>query len=357
MANSRRVSEASALLLLFSFFALIEGIIRMTSNSKPAVGVDYWDSADGTRVPVGWFLAAGVAEVLFGTTGIFVGFFQLFFEQGSAAVTTAFAIMQAILGWFVFLTFVIAAPILAARNTAGIPDLLSANEHSALIIFGNLLGSVTFCWALQGGQFIMILRLLAAQKGQPENKQRNALRSMVWSGNQVAAAASTLYVGFLLLSKDFTSTTAPVGAPPHVVWFPIISVITGAIMLAYGLAGFLAASNANIARRLPMLWVVCTLAMMVNFSWTFGIVPGLAPPIPGAAQHAGLVLAVTLLPVIHAWRAHHPLGDENGEVPLTSKVTTTTKTVSVEHACPEQPQQQIHYGQRANMYDLTEESV
>lgn len=357
--NSKRVSEAAALLTLFSFFALIEGIIRMTSNSKPAVGVDYWDTAEGTKVPVGAFLAAGVAEVLFGTTGIFVGFFQLFFEQGSTAITIAFAILQAVLGWFVFLTFVIAAPVLAARGTMG-NDLLSQNEHRALIIFGNLLGSVNFCWALQGGQFVMIMRLLAAQKNQPENLGRNALRSKVWAMNQVVAAGSTLFVGFLLLSKDFTSTTAPVGAPPHVVWFPLISIITGAIMLAYGVAAMVASGNIHAADRLPVLFVLCTLAMMVNFSWTFGIVPGLAPPIPGAAQHAGLVFSVTLLPIIHAWRAHYPL--EDGGEGVATTTTTITKTVA-QAPCPEQPmqqkpqQQQLHQNSRISNYDMEEFSA
>lgn len=350
MSNSKRVAEASSLLLLFSFFALIEGIIRMTSNSKPAPDVDYFDNADWTKLPVIVFLAAGSSEVLFGMLGIFVGFFQLFFEQGSPEVTFTFAVVQAILGWFVFLTFVIAAPILAARNTTG-TDLLSQSEHRALIIFGNLLGSVNFCWALQGGQFIMALRLLSAQKGAPELPGRNAMRAMIWSGNQIVAAGSTLFVGFLLLTKDFTSTTAPIGAPPHVVWFPLISVITGMIMLAYGIAGVLAACNRNFVGNLPLLWVVATLAMMVNFSWTFGIVPGLAPPIPGAAQHAGLVLSVTLLPVIHAWRAHFPVEEE----------TAPNKQVAIASGGVEQPvvnnTTQTYAPANPNTFNFVEESA
>ena len=334
--NSKRVMEAAALLLLFSFFALIEGIIRMTINSKPVGGdgLDYWDHNEWTQVPIGVLLAAGCAEVLFGTLGIFIGFFQLFFEQGSATVSLLFAIVQAILGWFVFLTFVIAAPVFAVRNTEGVPDLLSQTEHQYLIIIGNLLGSVTFCWALQGGQFIMILRLMRAQQGRPE--QGNALRALVWSGNQIVAAGSTLYVGFVLLLKDFESTTMPVGVPPHVVWFPVLSIVSGAIMFAYGAAGVLAANSAGVAQRLPALWVLCTLAMLVNFSWTFGIVPGLAPPIPGAAQHAGLVFSVTLLPVIHAWRAHHPVSAED---------TATMTKASMEQPLP--PRQYASTPQRS----------
>lgn len=77
-------------------------------------------------------------------------------------------------------------------------------------------------------------------------------------------------------------------------------------MMVYGIMGVISAQDKLMATKwLPMMWAVTTVAMMINFSWTFGIVPGLAPPIPGAAQHAGLILSVTILPVYHAWRAHH----------------------------------------------------
>jgi len=162
LKNSKHVDAAASFLFFVSFFALIEGIIRMTSNSKPSVDVDYLDTAGGTQIPVLVFLLGGVAEVLFGMSGIVVAFFQLFFRQGTPPPTFGFVILQAVLGWFVFLTYVIAAPLLAARNAPGIDDLLSVTEHRSLIVLGNLLGSVTFCWALQGGQFIMALRLYAA---------------------------------------------------------------------------------------------------------------------------------------------------------------------------------------------------
>lgn len=333
-SNSPRVNEASCMLLLFSFFALIEGIIRMTLNSKPSADVDYFDTAGGTQIPVLVFLIGGIAETFFGMAGIFVAFFQLFFCKGNRTVTFSFAIIQAVLGWYVFIVFVLAAPIKDAINTTGIPDLLTRSEHVSLIILGNLLGSVNFCWALQGGQFIMILRLYNAQRKVPEMPNRAALRAMVWSGNQIVAAISTLYVGALLDTKGFTSTTAPIGAPPHVVWFPVLSIITSIIMLAYGVIGLLSAKSRMLTTQvLPWAWVVATVAMMINFSWVFGIVPGLAPPIPGAAQHAGLILAVTVLPVFHAWRAHFPLVDsqENAESPMGDKTEAQATAVKVDN--------------------------
>ena len=315
------------MLLLFSFFALIEGIIRMTTYSKPSADVDYFDNAGGTAVPVVVFLTAGVAETLFGIAGIYVAVYQLLFRMGHPTVTLGFAIGQGILGWFVFIVFVLVGPIVAASNTNGIDGLLTPREHAALLIFGNLLASFSFCWALQGGQFIMALRLWQSQMGMVVLRRKNALRAVVWSGNVIAAAISTLYVGALLSSKGFSSTTGPVGAPPHVVWVPGLSIICGLIMLAYGVLGLLTAypspTNTTLATTyMPLAWGITTTAMMINFSWVFGIVPGLAPPIPGAAQHAGLILAVTLLPVFHVWQAHYPSDTEMGEE--TAKGTSTT---------------------------------
>ena len=145
-------------------------------------------------------------------------------------------------------------------------------------------------------RFIMGLRLLAAQKGVAETKSKNIMRAMIWGVNMVLAAFSTLFVGSMLASKDFTSTTAPIGLPPHVVWFPAISIVSGIIMLAYGALSLMATKNESLNTQfMPLMWMVATTAMMVNFSWTFGIVPGLAPPIPGAAQHIGLILSLSLI--------------------------------------------------------------
>lgn len=292
----------------------------MTSNSKPAVGVDYWatkDAATGNQImPVGALLIGGVAEVLFGILGCYVSFLSLLLDINSTKLTTLFLAIQVPCGWFVFLTFVIASPIIAATNATG-NDLLSQTEQRALIILGNMLGSICFCWALQGGQFIMGTRLLAAQKGQADSTGKNKMRAMVWAGNMLAAAFSTLFVGSLLASKGFTSTTAPVGAPPHVVWFPAISIVTGIVMFLYGILSCLATGSAGMNDKMAMGWLICTTMMMVNFSWTFGIVPGLAPPIPGAAQHVGLIFSVTILPIFHTHRAHNAIEDDdnhNGEV-------------------------------------------
>lgn len=304
--SDKRINEASSLLMVWSFFALVEGTIRMTLNSKPVDGVDYFDNAGGTKIPVIVFLLGGVAEVIFGMFGFFVGFHSHVFGHNSPLLTKVFVLVQAILGWFVFLTYVVAAPIKDAMNTDGVPGLLSSKEHGLLIIMGNLLGSVAFCYALQGGQFIMGLRLLAAQTGQPEVRSKNVIRSTIWCVNLLLASVSTLYVGFVLQAKGFTSTTGPVGAPPHVVWFPILSIITGFIMLVFTFVAYWSTYEYSFVKKvLPVTWVVTTLAMMANFSWSFGIVPGLAPPIPGSAQHLGLVLSVTILPVYHAYRAHH----------------------------------------------------
>lgn len=356
-----RMKESAALLLLFSFFALIEGTIRMTANSKPAVGVDYWasETPDGTTIiPVGVFLMAGVAEVVFGMAGVFVAVFSLLLRHNNPQHTQVFAAVQCVLGWFVFLTFVIAAPILNASQAEG-TALLSAGEQKALILLGNMLGSINFCYALQGGQFIFALRLMAAQKGETDSKEKNKMRAQVWTANVFLASFSTLFVGCLLQSKDFTSKTAPVGAPPHVVWQPIISIVCGIVMLAYAGICFAAIGNPAIQKNtMPIGWVCTTVAMMINFSWTFGIVPGLAPPIPGSAQHSGLILSVTTLPLFHCLRAHTLLEEEE-EAGANGGETTglVVQEDPTQTASATAPPEQVVASRAGPMVDLSQASL
>lgn len=286
----------------------------MTAWSKPSIDVDYFDSNNGTEVPPIILVSAGAIEVFFGTYGFCVGLFQFLFDRGSPRITLWFILLQTTLGWIVFTTFVLVQPIRTARFAPGVDGILTPREHRIFLLMGHLLGSINFCLALQGGQFVMATRLYVAQRRDPEYRGLTVVRAMLWSFNVLVAAISTLYVGSLLDTKGFSSSTMPIAAPPHVVWYPRMSIVTGLVMLAYGVAGCMAARNKQVATNvLPVMWIIVTVTMMINFSWTFGIVPGLGPPIPGSAQHAGLVMSVTILPLYYSWRAHYMLqGDGRG---------------------------------------------
>ena len=315
--------EAASLLFVWSVFALVEGTIRMVTNSKPSMDVDYFDSQNRTVIPVAYLLAGGVAEVIFAIAGCYVAMYSLLFNKNDTKVTTNFLIMQTVLGWFVFTTFVLASPIFCFIYSEA-TEIFTKGQMQSLIVLGNMLGSICFCWALQGGQFLMGMRLLSAQRG--DLVTSNATRAKVWSGNVVAAAFSTLFVGIMLSAEGFTSTTAPIGLPPHVVWRPMLSIFTGVVMLAYGITGWMASNDAKVNEYMPSMWVLTTTMMMLNFSWTFGIVPGLAPPIPGAAQHIGLIFSVTILPLFHAHRAHYPKV-ESSAADMPQAVTETDSQV------------------------------
>ena len=172
--NHSAIKESAGLLLVFSMFALVEGTLRMVGQSKPSVGVDYWATVDGNGdsiVPVGVLLIAGVGEVIFGILGIYLALYSLLFNHNNKRLTVAFLVIQAILGWFVFICFVIVTPIFAAMAAQG-NDLLSQAEQRTLIIFGNMLGSICFCYALQGGQCIMGFRLYNAQEGKQVTRSK-----------------------------------------------------------------------------------------------------------------------------------------------------------------------------------------
>uniref|UniRef100_A0A7S1TH11 Uncharacterized protein n=1 Tax=Compsopogon caeruleus TaxID=31354 RepID=A0A7S1TH11_9RHOD len=249
-------------------------------------------------------MVSAVGEVVFGLFGVLVAFYFLAFRKFNAMVTKIFISVQFLLGWFVFLTFVVADPINVAVHATEGQDTLSLSQRRFALIVGQLFGSVAFCYALQGGQFIHGIRFLNLNEEGSIPVKKDRIRSYIWNGNLILAGFSTICIGALLHANPIEELFIPF--PPHLVWYPTMSLVTGIVMSCYGILGLLATSSESLASWMVNSFPVVLLLMLGNFSFTQGKLLGVDVPLLGAAQLVGLVFCVTILPVYFTYKVHHP---------------------------------------------------
>lgn len=299
-------TRAAALLALWSALVLSEGTIRFVA-SDPAR--DLTPGGPGLS-PLALFLG-GASEAAFGLAGLVIGASSLLFGLNRPEVTASFLVMQTLLSIYVFFLYVFVQPALRARDLLEplLPGM-SVGSSRVLIAMG-IITSFSFCLALQGGQFLMGARLLAYQKqlvGSPPGlataaTKHNRLRSAAWSVNMLVGGLSTVVAGALLAREVTGTSTFPAffAAPPHVGVYPVLTLVTGLMMVAYAGLGVAAAA----AGRLYWALVAATLPTYVVMYLNFALVQvggiGMGRAIEAAPLHSGLVaVTVALAPYFAA---------------------------------------------------------
>lgn len=343
---SRRRTEAAGLLALWSAAVTVEGLVRFVTADATQDLLP--DSRPSTVVPPLLPFLGALFEVAFGVMGLMVAIVELAFASGGVVPTLAFLAAQVPLSWFTYVVWVFLLPAYQWRlnNTTplgGPEDVLSVANTHGLIATG-VITSVAFCAALQGGQFVFGLRLLAFQAQQAVEAPPalltvglgyNRLRAMFWSALMVVGGGGTLAAGIILtIAIGGGRVSAPnfFSFPPHVGVFPIQSIVTGGVMIAHGLVGLVAAAVAGRGalgrttvtwhvHTTPLVWVV----LLLNFCLVqvAAIGPSGAAGGPGrasfaAAVHAGLTLVSTFIGpyfVVAASRDADEDGLEGGGAP------------------------------------------
>lgn len=294
------LTEAAGMLLAWSLLALVEGVVRTVLNARPEVGL----TPDEGFPPLA-LLVAGVAEIVFSILGLLVAVAVLVYRLRSATVLLGFLIVQSILGWFVFITYVIALPAYNADHLEVLQNNMTTNGFSKglerFLIFLGIVTSVVWCAALQAGQFILAARVMAMLKGKYDSYKMHKLRAAVWTALALLAGVAIFLSACLVLAKKDGDTPflPPPAFPPNVNIYPQILIVTGLLTMpwaALGLAGAITGSRAFLS-AFNRLWFVVFFANLVPFAMVLGKVPAgvLAGP---AAQHAVLTFAYTFLPVI-----------------------------------------------------------
>lgn len=289
------LTEAVGLFLVWSMLVTIEGTIRLVSNASPEFGL-----TPDEGFPPAALLAGGIAEVIMGALGLLMAVSVLLFKKRSATMLVGFLIIQSVLGWYVFVTYVLAVPLYDADNLAAGRFGLSLGADRFLIIMG-LLTSVSWCAALQSGQFVLAARVRTMILGKADSLKMHKLRAIVWCALAAMAGVAMAITGAVVLaSADGSSPHIPPPAyPPHVNIYPEMTLCTGLVTIVWAALGLLGSmsSNKGLLGLFHHTWFVTFMVNLITFALVFGKVPmgALAAP---SAQHCVLVFAFTVLPIV-----------------------------------------------------------
>lgn len=288
--------EAAALLLVWSILVMNEGALRFNET------LPYNDLSvplPATSIPRGVFFIGGLFEVIFGLIGLFLAGSALVFRFFNAHLTMACMALQSLLGWYVFIVFVMVFPGNKAAILTGGQLGLSIPLTRFLITLG-LFTSAHFCLALQGGQFIFMARLITSATGKDFLKQKSGakMRAVFWNCNIALAGFWTLITGAILNAKVEAGTfslSRSFAFPPNVGASPGFTIFTGLIMLAFGAYGA-AAAVTPLPTGFPYYITAAIVYLFAFLNYTivqFGLL--LLPGPGGIGMHNGLIFMIMTL--------------------------------------------------------------
>ncbi|PXF44205.1 hypothetical protein BWQ96_06065 [Gracilariopsis chorda] len=297
-ATNAPFKQAAALLTIWSVLVINEGAVRFVTTN-PSVG-SLLNGRPATLVP---FLAA-LFEVVFGFIGLFVGLAAFVLNEHSVRVTKAAMLIQSVLGYYVFAVFVFLLPSFAIADLEK-PLMSGLNlSQSRFLLVMSIFTSFHFCLALQGGQFVWMARLvsIASARDVLSAKSRHKTRAMFWNLNLAFAGLWILLTGSVINATVGSGRLQePFAVAPNIVVLPVLTIVTGIVMLSWGLFGF------HLARRerapSPLYFVVCAAVYVLAFlNFTIvqlGLVDSSAAGVSGAdgaaAVHAALIFMVTTM--------------------------------------------------------------
>lgn len=291
------ITEAAGLFLIWSMLVSVEGTIRLVANANPDGGL-----TPAKGFPPAALFAGGIAECIFGVLGLILAVYVLMFKMRKAAssLLVGFLVVAAVLGWFVFITYVLAQPLYQLANLDAGRFGFSRGLDRFLIILG-IVTSVVWCAALQSGQFVLAMRLWKMVTGHRDTLKMHKTRAMAWTALAALAGLAMAITGAVVLAKATGSTPflPPPAYPPHVNIYPLSVLITGVFTLAWGALGFAGAMTGSKAllQSFHSFWSGVLISNLITFCWLLGKAPNGAIAAP-SAQHCVLAFAFTTLPVV-----------------------------------------------------------
>lgn len=201
--------EASALLLLWSFMVLIEGTVRLNSLPLSDLGNQLTDRAH----PVALFVGA-LGEILFALIGLALGVMGLVFRWYNGHVIKLAMLVQAVLGIYVFTAFAVVNPAYVAANPnenfdfAKVEDGIPTRSLFRWLTACGIFTAIHMCFALLGGQFMLMARMVGAASGDDFLKALSGtkLRAVFWHINWALAGFWTFVFGCSWRANEGTAT-------------------------------------------------------------------------------------------------------------------------------------------------------
>eukprot|EP00188_Purpureofilum_apyrenoidigerum_P000481 Plantae.Rhodophyta-Purpureofilum_apyrenoidigerum.ctg12075.p1 GENE.Plantae.Rhodophyta-Purpureofilum_apyrenoidigerum.ctg12075~~Plantae.Rhodophyta-Purpureofilum_apyrenoidigerum.ctg12075.p1 ORF type:complete len:354 (-),score=54.45 Plantae.Rhodophyta-Purpureofilum_apyrenoidigerum.ctg12075:353-1321(-) len=269
-----RMYVAVAVFMLYSYLVLNEGAVRMAMYDPEAQGF-----------PQIVLLVSAIGESIFGLAGLLMGVALLLFRAGNAKVTAAWMGLALVLGWFVFSVWVLAVPIFGLARARDTVEPYSQAQFD-LMRSMSLFAGIVWCFALQGGQFMVGNVIRGYQTNETSKGAGYAkARLLMWSINATLSGVFFLIAGSAARSILGAGPLQPQAFPPIVIVHPELTIVSGIVQLLFGVMSIVVA----VTRRSFTYhrW-------MAMFTWVFTlatVVWGQAYQIPAP----GNVAATTLL--------------------------------------------------------------
>lgn len=233
--------RTSGMLLGFSVFMLVAGVVRMTL----LVATYHGSGGDEETFPKAVLLSAAVVEGIVGFVGLLRALAVIMFDYHNAEVTR-FSVILMLFGWFTLVTFVFAEPAYRVNHTEK-PEIggLNMDQYEGIVTLG-VLGSLAYCCALQGGQFFFAWQLWNIEKGTGLTYTIGyySVRLAFYSVLALIAGLSQLAIGTFVweeLGKGRLTRHAGVyesiGAPPCFIVYPELNVAAGLLVIIAALTG------------------------------------------------------------------------------------------------------------------------
>lgn len=274
--------KTAAMLSIFSVFLLVEGVVRVLSNTQP--GAAGWDGDSNVFPPVVLLISA-IGEVVFATTGLWVGLGVLVFDVEHKMFTLLALACELVFGWFVYAVYTIADPAFQqARNATPIPEF-NRNQSNTAQVFGYIFASMSYCAIMQGAQVFFTIQLWNIQRDKAEIYDRSytTKRMFLYNFWVFLAGVSIIILGALL--RDHVGAMRyfpPFVYPPNVVSYAAMTITTGCLELVYA---FLGVAMVFAGKSLFKLYLVYAVVLWL---WLLGgHVLGQIGVLPIAGQVAG----------------------------------------------------------------------
>lgn len=293
--TEKELLKASGLLLLWSALVTAEGCTRVSLVANPSAGL----TADGAFPKLANLLAA-LGETLIGSLGLLVAVLTLLLKIRSAAIVSGFLVLQAVLGVFTVVIWVVAEPIdITRRLTAGILGFSLGLTRFILV----LSVVVTLSWALAmiGGQFVMASRVGKLISGKTESPASHKLYALIGCVLPFLGGLGTFLIGVLTLAEaDGSTPYLSVVLQTLTVFYPQLYITTGLVVMAWsllGLAGVVTGSD-GLMNLFNLGWFPVLLLMALNFALITGKVADGAAAVL-SAYHTSKSTAITCVPGPH----------------------------------------------------------
>ncbi|KAJ8905264.1 hypothetical protein NDN08_001773 [Rhodosorus marinus] len=252
LGSNARLLVTAGVFAFVSYLVMNEGAVRSTLVGTP----------EPAAFNQTLLLVAACGEILFGLAGVILAAALALFRYGSKMITTGWLIMAFVLGWFVFTVWVLAQPIFNIANIREVPEglPLTLSQYDAFRTYG-LLAGITWCFALQGGQFMVgnVIRAMQAT-GKSKGVGYSKIRLTMWSSNLALSGLFFLIGGSIIRANVGPGPyDAPVVSEPMVIIYPGLTITAGVFQLIGGLMGIVVAYKkewfAACGAALGFLWM------------------------------------------------------------------------------------------------------